>query len=251
MNHPQDIAVMFDKLLCHERFSAAKLPTPASLGPIEDFDDLRAKMAKANLRRVFIKLFCGSSASGVIAYRQSPREEAVTSAELVRSGAEIRLYNSLRIRSYNKPRDLADVINFILKEGAIVQEWLPKARFQGSPYDLRVVVIAQEARHFVVRLGKSPMTNLHLGNARGDAALYRASLAPGEWEKISALCQDAAALFPKSLYAGVDLLVGPGGKPKAILEINAFGDLLPNVLSNGVDTYTAELQAFLQIARRA
>jgi hypothetical protein len=44
------------------------------------------------------------------------------------------------------------------------------------------------------------------------------------------------SIFPKSLYAGIDLLLMPGLRKPAILEINAFGDLLPNVLHNGLDT---------------
>ena len=68
------------------------------------------------------------------------------------------------------------MLTFILQEGAIVEEWLPKAVFQGKQFDLRVVVIKGVAKHFVVRLGNSPMTNLHLGNARGDAALFRETI---------------------------------------------------------------------------
>jgi hypothetical protein len=49
--------------------------------------------------------------------------------------------------------------------------------------------------------------------------------------------------FPGSLYAGIDLLIANGFRKHAILEVNAFGDLLPNVLWNGRDTYTAEIEA--------
>lgn len=247
MNHPEEIQVMFDKILCHERFVEAKIPVPRSLGPIQSYEELRSTMQAQKLSQVFVKLFCGSSASGVIAYRrQGNREEAITSAELVRQSKEIRLYNSLRIRRYTRPEDIEAVINAILKEGAIVQEWLPKATHQGKPFDLRVVVINQEAKHFVVRVGNSPMTNLHLGNARGDPGLFLSSLKEGQWEEIKEVCQSAAKVFPKSLYAGVDLLLTPDFNQKIVLEINAFGDLLPNVLCDGVDTYTAELNAFLQ-----
>ena len=52
-----------------------------------------------------------------------------------------------------------------------------------------------------------------------------------------------AARFPGSLYMGIDLLISPDYRSHAILEVNAFGDLLPGVLSRGVDTYTAEVLA--------
>jgi hypothetical protein len=35
----------------------------------------------------------------------------------------------------------------------------------------------------------------------------------------------------------------PDLRRPVVLEMNAFGDLLPNVLHNGLDTYSAELAA--------
>ena len=40
---------------------------------------------------------------------------------------------------------------------------------------------------------------------------------------------------------GRDLLVAPGFRQFAVAEVNAFGDLLPNLLHDGRDTYSAEL----------
>jgi D-alanine-D-alanine ligase-like ATP-grasp enzyme len=59
-------------------------------------------------------------------------------------------------------------------------------------------------------------------------------------------CEAAAALFPNSLYCGIDLLIRPDYQQHAILEINAFGDLLPGTTWNGFDTYTSEVQAMLK-----
>jgi hypothetical protein len=50
------------------------------------------------------------------------------------------------------------------------------------------------------------------------------------------------ACFPKSLYAGIDLLVTPDFQKHFVLEMNAFGDLLHDTLYQGVDTYSLELQ---------
>ncbi|MBD0346110.1 MAG: hypothetical protein ICV63_15055, partial [Coleofasciculus sp. Co-bin14] len=57
------------------------------------------------------------------------------------------------------------------------------------------------------------------------------------------------ALFPNSLYCGIDLLILPDYRQHAILEINAFGDLLPGTTCNGIDTYTSEVQAMLKKAK--
>ena len=246
MNHPDEIKVMFNKPLCHQRFIEEGVPVAKSLGEIKSYDALREAMNREGTPGVFVKLSYGSSASGVIAYRcDEEGEEAITSAELVRQRGELRLYNSLKIRRYTRPKELEAVLTFILQEGAIVEEWLPKAVFQGKQFDLRVVVIKGVAKHFVVRLGNSPMTNLHLGNARGDAALFRETIPEADWQELCRTCEAAFAAFPKGLYAGVDVLLSPGFSKKTIVEINAFGDLLPNILCEGLDTYSAEIEALM------
>ncbi len=246
MNHPQDIAAMFDKPLCHERFSRHGIPVPRSLGFIHNYDHLREQMQLQECDRVFVKLSHGSAASGVIAYRTSARgESAITTVERVREDGQTLLYNSRKIRHYTRREEIADIINILTAEGVQVEEWLPKAHLQGCGFDLRVVVINGEAQHIVVRLGKSPMTNLHLGNERGDTEEFLAKVGVENWKIMKQTCEAAAALFPNSLYCGIDLLIAPDFQNHVILEINAFGDLLPGITWNGMDTYTSEVQAIL------
>ena len=62
-----------------------------------------------------------------------------------------------------------------------------------------------------------------------------------------AMCERALAFcFPRSLYAGFDVLIEPDFRTARILEVNAFGDLLPRVLHEGSDTYEWELQEALR-----
>ncbi|MDZ8105315.1 MAG: STM4014 family protein [Nostoc sp. DedQUE12a] len=247
MNHPQDIAVMFDKPACHERFSRHNIPVPRSLGKIHNYEHLREQMQMQGIERVFIKLSHGSAASGVVAYRANSRfESAITTVERVRENGQTLLYNSRKIRHYTHHEEIADIINILTAEGVQVEEWLPKAHLQECGFDVRVVVINGEAQHIVVRLGKSPMTNLHLGNERGNTEEFLAKVGLENWEIMKRSCEQAAALFPNSLYCGVDLLILPDWKTHAILEINAFGDLLPGILWNGMDTYTSEVKAILE-----
>jgi glutathione synthase/RimK-type ligase-like ATP-grasp enzyme len=246
-NHPQDIAVMFDKPACHQIFSQNNIPVPRSLGKIYNYDHLREQMRSQNIDRVFVKLSHGSAASGVVAYRANSRfESAVTTVERVREDGQTLLYNSRKIRHYTRQEEIADIINILTAEGVQVEEWLPKAHLQGCGFDMRVVVINGEAQHIVVRLGKSPMTNLHLGNERGDTEEFLAKVGVENWEKMKQTCESAAGLFPKSLYCGVDLLILPDWQQHVILEINAFGDLLPGILWNEMDTYTSEVKAILE-----
>ncbi|NER33826.1 MAG: hypothetical protein F6J93_07180 [Oscillatoria sp. SIO1A7] len=246
MNDPADIAAMFDKPRCQQLFANNGIPIPRSLGKIGSYEELREAMNSRQCHRVFVKLAHGSSASGVVAYRVSPRGEvAVTTVERVRQENKTIFYNSRKIRTYTRREAVADIINMLCKEGVQVEEWLPKARLQNRPFDLRVVAIAGQARHIVVRLGNSPMTNLHLGSDRGDLEEFLAQVGGQNWDKMKQTCEAAAALFPNSLYCGIDLLVYPDFRQHAILEINAFGDLLPGITWNGMDTYASEVQAIL------
>jgi hypothetical protein len=93
------------------------------------------------------------------------------------------------------------------------------------------------------------MTNLHLGNARGSFEEFLQTAGEEVWSAVADSCRRAAAAFengaapPAVLYAGVDVLLTPGFRRHAVLEINAFGDLLPGVLHEGQDTYAAEVAA--------
>jgi hypothetical protein len=114
-------------------------------------------------------------------------------------------------------------------------------------FDLRVVVIGGRAAHVVVRTSRSPMTNLHLLNRRGD--IDRVARFVGDELMSEALrqCERAIAeCFPRSLHGGVDLLIRSDRRACAVLEVNAFGDLLPGVEWNGMDTYEAEIDHILR-----
>jgi hypothetical protein len=89
------------------------------------------------------------------------------------------------------------------------------------------------------------MTNLHLGNRRGELSAVAERMGTDAWRDALRTCERAAAIFPGSLHLGVDLLICPDYCRHAVLEANAFGDLLPGVLSEGVDTYEAEVRAAL------
>jgi hypothetical protein len=247
-SHPDDVAIMFDKRLCHARCVAAGVSVPEALGPVGSWEQLRARMIDAGRARVFVKLAFGSSASGVVALAvaKTPhgvRVRAHTSVELVRSGDDVRLYNSLCVRRYDDERDVATIVDHLTREGVHVEVWIPKAGLDGHTFDLRVVVIAGRARHVIARLGHGPMTNLHLGNRRAPAEHVRAALGEERWASILRTAEAGAAVFPRTLHVGVDLLVHATRPDVYVAEVNAFGDLLPNVLDDGLDTYGAEVEA--------
>ncbi len=243
------VALMFDKIACHRRLAAAGVPVAAGLPPqgaglIGGFDELEARMTAAAADRVFVKLAHGSSASGVVAVRRGRGGwSAVTSAELVRGGGGVSLYNSLKLRRYADDDDVRALIDALALHRVHVERWLPKASLGGRALDLRIVSVAGEPRHTVVRTARSPLTNLHLGGRRGDVAAVRRLCGSERWAAIQATVRQTAAAFPDTLMTGQDVLIAPGGRSHAVLEVNAFGDLLPGVTHRGQGTYAAQIAA--------
>jgi hypothetical protein len=244
LSHPEDVITLFDKRRCQALFAGAGLPVPAGLGPVRSFAELLARMDETGRRRVFVKLACGSSASGVVAFRTAGRRlEALTTVEAEQAGGRLVLYNSRRLCRYDSPADVGPLVDALCREGVQAEEWVPKAGFDGRVFDLRALVIGGEVRHVVPRLSRHPLTNLHLLNERGDLGRVRAAVPPEEWAAAMATCRRAALLFARCHHVALDLLFTPSLRRHALLEANAFGDLLPGVLCDGLDTYEAELAA--------
>ncbi|MGC5363165.1 STM4014 family protein [Streptomyces sp. DT24] len=256
LDSPDDLAVLFDKRLCHGVLERAGIAVPASptSGPdapdVSGWADVRALMTGAGLRRAFVKIAHGSSASGVLAVETAGpgRVRATTSVELDGAG---RLYNSLRVRRYTSEREVAAIIDTLAPDGLHIEQWVPKVRWNGRSADLRVVVVAGRATHAVVRTSASPMTNLHLGGTRADLDAVRAAVeaSGGGWATALAVCEEAADRFPGTHCVGVDLLAAPGWRRFTVCEVNAFGDLLPGLTglpgsgAEGRDTYGAQVAA--------
>ncbi|MFJ7496616.1 STM4014 family protein [Streptomyces sp. NPDC097727] len=262
LDDPDDVAVLFDKRLCHAVLDGAEVPVPASptsgaaAPAVRDWADVRHRMAAQGMPRAFVKPAHGSSASGVLAVETAGpgRVRATTSVERDAAG---RLFNSLRVRRCTTEREVAAIVNALAPDGLHIERWLPKATQRGRAADLRVVVVAGRATHAVVRTSRSPMTNLHLGGERGSLDDVRAAVeaAGGSWAEALAVCERAAACFPATLCVGVDLLPATGWRRFAVGEVNAFGDLLPRLTglagsgAEGLDTYAAQVAAVLNRAR--
>ncbi len=244
VNHPEDVLTMCSKPQTYERFFRNALPVPRKLTSVNSYEELLTEMGRAGISRVFLKPAHGSSGVGIVALRVSnlprPRRMAAYSTAVLRDGE---VYNSRRIRRYESPAEIARIIDRLAGEELHVEEWIPKpAPISGYAGDWRLLVIAGRARHRVLRLSRSPFTNLHLGNERSHAAADPETLATFE-----ALARQTAACFPRSLYFGLDVIVRRDGRP-IILEANAYGDLLPGVLHQSQTTYAAELAAFPDFA---
>jgi len=245
---PDEIAVMFDKRACHRRLADAGVAVPPALPGPASYAELRASMAEAGWTQVFVKPAHGSSASGVLALRAHGRRVRATTA-IERSGGK--LYNSLRVRDYRDEATIAELVDRLAPDGLHVERWFPKATLAGRVCDLRVLVIGGRPSHVVVRTSRFPMTNLHLGGARGDLAALRAAAGERAYAAALRTCVAAAACFPRSLHVGVDLLFSPDFTRHAVAECNAFGDLLPGLLVDGRDPYAEQAHQLRALAATA
>ncbi|MGW6023879.1 STM4014 family protein [Streptomyces sp. NPDC055099] len=251
LDDPGELGVLFDKRLCHDALVRAGVPVPPSPTSgarvaVRGWDDVRALMREHRMPRVFVKLAHGSSASGVLAVETagSGRVQATTSAEL----ADDRLHNSLRLRRYRGEGEVAAIVDRLAPDGLHIERWMPKAALHARVADLRIVVVDGRATHAVVRTSGSPLTNLHLGGARGELADVIGAAGP-YWAEALEICERAAACFPGTLCVGVDLLPAIGWRRFTVGEVNAFGDLLPRLTglpgsgAEGLDTYAAQIAA--------
>lgn len=246
MSAPADILTMFDKRATHARLAAADVPVPEALPPTHSVEELLAEMAARGWRRVFVKLAHGSSASGAVALElgRAGQVQATTTVEVVAGPDGPRLYNSRRLlRSQTWP-EVRALLGALAGQRLHVERWVPKAGWAGRTLDLRVVVVGGQAAQVLARLGRGPMTNLHLRNERGDWGAVRAHLGEARWAEVRRSCEAALAAFPGALYGGVDLLLTPDFRRHFILEVNAYGDYHRGVLRQGLDTYGAELRAW-------
>ena len=244
LNHPADVIELFDKRLCQRRLADAGVSIPAPLGPARSYEELLARMRETRKLRVFVKLACGSSGSGVVAFALGrDRVMATTSVELVSRDGRWLMFNSRRIRRYETHEEVAALFDTLCPEGVQVEEWLPKAGFRDGSCDLRVLIVAGQERHAIVRISKTPLTNLHLLNERADVEELRYEVLAEDWDAAIGDCRKAATAYPRCLYVGVDFAFAPGFGRHVVFEANAFGDLLPGLLWHGLDTYEAELAA--------
>jgi glutathione synthase/RimK-type ligase-like ATP-grasp enzyme len=232
---PQAIQLLFDKRATSARWSALGIPVPDTLpgGDVRDPDDLRARMEAVGWPSVFVKLTSGSSASclAVFVHRRTG-EHVMTTIEDTGSAR----YHTRRIQRLTARDRIDRTLGFILGEGAQVERAIPKARLANRYIDCRVLTIDGEPAFVVVRAATHPITNLNLGGQRGDTNALRAAVPPAAWDAAMASCRIVQATSG-AFHVGVDLMFEPGFAAHRVIEGNAFGDLLPNLVRDGLDVY--------------
>jgi len=235
------IIAAFDKTACLKRWSQACLPIPRQYSGLTTYSQIRNAIPDRHAR-IFVKLRYGYSAMGAVALEwRGDRVRAITTVETTWALGRPRLFVTKRPRQLVREFEISWLIDTLGMEQIVVEDWLPKARWESRPYDLRVVMIDGEVCHVVGRANASPFTNLNLDARRMSRAVVEEQLGHS-WGQLTSLCERAAAALPGAGMLGLDVLVGPGCRDLTLLEANAFGDYLPGLLYRGDTTYEAQLR---------
>ena len=224
LNHPDEILASLDKKHCKKLLLNAGIPvTPMLSFNTINYDELVQKMKEKRIYQVFIKPNTGSGAAGVAAFRLNPKKEEVVVYTAVLTN-EAGLFNTKRMRRITSPAQVKDVINNILEQDAIVEQWIPKAIHNEMGYDLRVVWQFGKMAFIVPRFSKSPITNLHLNNMAG--VFSDLQLSSSIILQIEQVCNNTMKLFPRLSYAGIDILLTRDNLQPLVIEVNGQGDLI-------------------------
>jgi hypothetical protein len=248
MSTPESIITSFDKATCLNHWSRQGLPIPRQHFGLSTYAELRRQIPERHAR-VFVKLRYGYSAMGAVALEWRDADvRAITTVETAWANGRPRLFVTKQPRQLLREIEIAWLIDTLGMEQIVVEDWLPKARWKGCPYDLRIVMIEGQMWHVVGRAKATPFTNLNLGARRMPSEIVMQQLGTG-WESLRALCLQAVSVAPGAGMLGLDVLVRPNRRTFALLEVNAFGDYLPGLLHQGLTTYEAELAANTRLER--
>ena len=243
MNTPASIQLAFHKLESQKVMAKQGISIPKIImNQVEDYDALIDMLEIEKIPQVFIKPYHGSSASGVMALRQSKGRQVLYTTIALQANGE--MYNHLQLQKYDDLSKIKRIVNSMIPSGLLVENWIRKKRFQQKSVDFRILVINGKPIFVVPRMSKHFITNLHLGNEKGNVEEVELIWGKKIIQKAKTLAVNAVDVIGGLFYAGVDVAINAIGE-SYVLEINAFGDMLLGIDQDGFNTYEYELRELL------
>ncbi|MCT4662467.1 MAG: STM4014 family protein [Tissierellales bacterium] len=206
----------------------------------EEFSDMYGdKPMKA-----FIKLRYGSGSTGVLGYANNPRRGQEIIYTSLNSESE-NFYSNYRVNRFTEKNKVRHLIDWVLKNGAHIESWIPKDKYQGKAFDTRSFVLGGKAEYLLTRMSKTPITNLHLKNERAESCDI---MDDDLLEIIKKASESAMEVFSNSLFAGLDVITTNSGRPY-IIDVNPFGDLFHNLIGSDLNVHYLEIKKAIEIIR--
>jgi len=188
------------------------------------FDELIYYLRDNNISQIFIKPNFGSGACGVISLKYNKKTDKMK-MQTSMNFENGRYINTKKLFNITEKSKIYKLTDFILKNGAIIERWVPKDDVDNIVYDLRIVYQFNKIDFIQVRGSKQgSITNLHLNNLPID--ISKVHLTDEIKQDINTLCQKSMQLFPNLNVAGFDILLEKNTKKPYIIEINSQGDLM-------------------------
>lgn len=206
-----------------------------------EFKEIHGEMTA----QYFIKLRYGSGGTGVLAYKNNPKlnqEKIWTSLNFEVVGGKKIFYSNNKVNCFEDKNKVKELIHWVLVNGAHIEEWIPKATYQGASFDTRAFVLQDKAEYLISRLSKSPITNLHLGNQRMES---KAILSKEQVATIATAAEKVMKLFNQSTFAGIDIVCSTGFRPY-VIDVNPFGDFFHNLLGTEDNVHYLEIKAAIR-----
>lgn len=242
MNDINESLIMMDKkrtydMLEKSSYMNKEFYLPKRLKSYKNYNEFREEVENKYIK-CFIKLRCGSGSEGVIAYSNNPRfNEEKIHTSLNYSKEENIFYSGYKVNSTTEKDIIKKLINWVFENGAHVETWIPKDRYNGLAFDTRSIVIDKKSEYLLGRLSKTPITNLHLKNERKESIEY---LNEEKLNTIKTASEAVMNVFNNSFLAGIDVVNSRNGKPY-IIDVNPFGDLLHHLIGTNKNIYYKEI----------
>ena len=227
---------LFDKRVTHARLRAAGISVAESF-PARTLDELRSGATQRGWKSAFVKLAFGSSGAGIAVWNI---EDDTVLTTVRREGD--RWLNARELLPLTDRARIDELFGHILGEGAHVERAVDLARIEGMRFDLRVLVIGGRPTFVMGRCSERIMTNLHLGGKRLLWSQLRSFIPPREWEDAMTAAVNVAKLYDCH-HVGVDIAFDRLSAKPIVVEVNAFGDYLPDVLRDGLSVMAWELRS--------
>ena len=228
---PRAIALSYDKAACNRHLAAADIPVPAPLPAEADFDAFMDRLREVPGRRAFVKLRHGAGAAGTLAVVHGPGGQLVAYTALRLDGDRLRA--GATVARLTDHRHIARIAAALWPLGIHAEQWIAKAGVDGRSADLRLVCTRSGAPFGVLRISRSPITNLHLRADRAPAERLFDLMAPDAVAAVHDSCARVMRRIPGAGMLGVDVAVHADLTRHSVLEVNAFGDHIRSVRING------------------